>query len=164
MLEYLAFKLSYSVIVLLNYCPPKHSSTYFSELSELLTISFSLSSYLLFCGDVEQPNCKNSDNFLSLLDCHHIAQHVSFPTHCKVHILDLVCSSGLSISTLHSSVFPLSDHMTIWSQCFLFHYYLLISLKNGISYFITHSVDRGNVALLPLMNLPPFSAQCCLTP
>lgn len=74
--EYLAFQLPF-ITVLPSY-RSKHSPTFLSELSELLTAS--VSSCLLFSGginiSVDQFDSKALDDVISLLDCHRITQYV----------------------------------------------------------------------------------------
>ncbi|KAM3608095.1 uncharacterized protein V6R79_019006 [Siganus canaliculatus] len=64
---------------------------------------------------VDLPTYPLTPDFLMLLDCFHIAQHVHFPTHKHGHTLDLVCSSSLPITAPRPLPFPLSDH-----HCILF--------------------------------------------
>jgi len=66
--------------------------------------------------------------FLSALDSTNLTQHVSFPTHCDQHILDLVITATFSLHpVIDSSVSP-SDHFPMFRHCqshrFLLHIYL----------------------------------------
>lgn len=47
---------------------------------------------------------------MSVLDCFSLTQHVTFPTHAKGHILDLICTSGLSNMLVSGTDFAFSDH------------------------------------------------------
>ena len=84
--------------VVLIYRPPKAFTTFISELTELLTSICSRSSSTLLLGDfnihVDSSSCSLAAEFLSVLDCFDITQHVVGPTHVKGHTLDLVCSTG----------------------------------------------------------------------
>ncbi|KAE8293027.1 hypothetical protein D5F01_LYC08120 [Larimichthys crocea] len=47
-------------------------------------------------------DCITATEFLELLHCFSFTQHVNFPTHNRGHILDLVCSSGLTTQYITS--------------------------------------------------------------
>lgn len=115
--EYIAFKACYSTVIIVLYRPPKPNVSFISEFSELLTVASTISLRLLVLGDfnihMDSPNLKLSSDLADVLDCFNITQHVTFPTHTKGHILDLVCSTGLTISQVFPSPFPLSDHSII---------------------------------------------------
>ena len=103
--------------VVLIYRPPKASSTFLSELSELLTSIWSMSTSTLLLGDfnihVDSTSCPFASEFLSLLDCFNITQHVKGPTHVKGHTLDLVCSTGAAPSHLQCLDLTVSDHYAV---------------------------------------------------
>ena len=117
--ECIIFKLAGSVplLVVLIYHPPKPSASFMSELSELLTSTCSSSPSTLLLGDfnihVDSSSCKFATEFLSLLDCFDITQHVQGPTHTKGHTLDLVCSTGSPPSHLQCIDLAVSDHHAI---------------------------------------------------
>ncbi|KAJ8362846.1 hypothetical protein SKAU_G00116770 [Synaphobranchus kaupii] len=155
--EYLALSLPNSITAILLYRPPK---THPSFLSELLTIASSLSNRLLLTGDfnihVDLPNSPLTPDFLSLLDCFHLTQHINFPTHAKGHTLDLVCSSSLPLSNLRPLPFPLSDH-----HCILFSAPLPSphhSTKRSISFRNIKFVNPLTLSQLISSALPPDSA------
>ncbi|KAJ8375898.1 hypothetical protein SKAU_G00064780 [Synaphobranchus kaupii] len=158
--EYLALSLPNSITAILLYRPPKTHPSFLSELSELLTIASSLSNRLLLTGDfnihVDLPNSPLTPDFLSLLDCFHLTQHINFPTHAKGHTLDLVCSSSLPLSNLRPLPFPLSDH-----HCILFSAPLPSphhSTKRSISFRNIKSVNPLTLSQLISSALPPDSA------
>ena len=62
---------------------------------------------------VDSANCPFASDFMSLLDCLGIAQHVLDPTHTKGHTLDLVCSTGISPCHLQCDDLAISDHLAI---------------------------------------------------
>ena len=103
--------------VVLIYRPPKASTTFMSELSELLTSVCSMSPSTLLLGDfnihVDSTSCSFATEFLSLLDCFNFTQHVKSPTHTKGHTLDLVCSTGTTPSHLQCLDLAVSDHLAV---------------------------------------------------
>ena len=89
---------------ILAYHPPEANESFPSELSELLSIAVPLSPRLMLLGDMNihtDSDSKLAYDFIAVLDCFNITQHVHFPTHIKEHILDLVCSVVLNLT-----VFP----------------------------------------------------------
>ncbi|KAL7398737.1 hypothetical protein ABVT39_014403 [Epinephelus coioides] len=76
-----------------------------------------ISPSVLLLGDfnyhIDNINCKHASEFLDLLDCLNLTQHVNFPTHNHSHTLDLVCSTGLTIQQLSSINLHISDHLAI---------------------------------------------------
>lgn len=54
-----------------------------------------------------------SADFINLLDCFSLNQHVKKPTHGKGHILDLVLTSGLCVGNVNMADFALSDHKAV---------------------------------------------------
>ncbi|XP_068561742.1 LOW QUALITY PROTEIN: uncharacterized protein [Cebidichthys violaceus] len=45
--------------------------------------------------------------------CFNLTQHIDFPTHNRGHILDLVCSTGITINQLSGYDLTISDHLAI---------------------------------------------------
>lgn len=123
--ECLAFssKPPHSMTVLLIYRPPKYCPFFLSEISETLSSFCVTSSNLLILGDlnihVDTPANHQTAEFLQLLDCLNLKQHVKSPTHSRGHTLDLVITNSLPVH--HLSVYDLgvSDHKTIYME-FLF--------------------------------------------
>ncbi|KAL7388227.1 hypothetical protein ABVT39_009504 [Epinephelus coioides] len=76
-----------------------------------------ISPSVLLLGDfnyhIDNINCKHASEFLDLLDCLNLTQHVNFPTHNHGHTLDLVCSTGLTIQQVSSINLHISDHLAI---------------------------------------------------
>ena len=105
--------------VLLIYRPPKASTHLLSELSGLLATICPLYPSTILLGDfnihVDSANCPFASDFMSLLDCLGIAQHVLDPTHTKGHTLDLVCPTGISPRHLQCDDLAISDHLILCS-------------------------------------------------
>lgn len=103
--------------VVLVYRPPKASNTFLSEFSELLTAVCPMSPYTIIMGDfnihVDSSSCPFAAEFLSLLDCFNVSQHVQGPTHVKGHTLDLVCTFGLTPVHLECLDLAVSDHHAV---------------------------------------------------
>ncbi|KAG5274109.1 hypothetical protein AALO_G00159280 [Alosa alosa] len=102
--------------VVLVYRPPK-ASCFLQEFSDLLALVCPMSPATLILGDfnihVDSSSCSFAVDFLSLLDCFDIKQHLQGPTHAKGHTLDLVCCVGLSPSHLCCTDPAVSDHQAI---------------------------------------------------
>ncbi|KAF7645999.1 hypothetical protein LDENG_00195270 [Lucifuga dentata] len=71
----------------------------------------SISPSILLLGDfnihIDSTDCKIATEYLDILNCFSLTQHINFPTHNRGHIPDLVCSTGITINHLSSS------HLTI---------------------------------------------------
>lgn len=89
---------------------------FLSELSSLLTCVSAMSPNV-FLGDfnthVDSPSCNVTNDFMSVLDCFDITEHVNFPTQNKGHVLELVCFSGVTSYNLNSNDILISDHRII---------------------------------------------------
>ncbi|KAF0047695.1 hypothetical protein F2P81_001328 [Scophthalmus maximus] len=76
-----------------------------------------ISPSVLILGDfnfhIDNINCKSATEFLELLNCFNFSQHVNFPIHTHGHILDLVCSTGLTVNHLSSLNLHISDDLAI---------------------------------------------------
>lgn len=100
------------------YCPPRASTVFIRELSELLTSVCPMYPSILLLGDLnihaDSTKCSFAAEFLNLHHSLEFSQHVNFPTHAKGHILDLVCSSGISPSNLYGSDLSISDHKAVF--------------------------------------------------
>uniref|UniRef100_A0A8C6M2E0 Reverse transcriptase domain-containing protein n=1 Tax=Nothobranchius furzeri TaxID=105023 RepID=A0A8C6M2E0_NOTFU len=72
---------------------------------------------LIILGDfnvhVDSPSCHLADEFLQLLDCLNLQQHVDVPTHSRGHTLDLVITNSVPISNLFAYDLGVSDHKVI---------------------------------------------------
>uniref|UniRef100_A0AAR2K341 Reverse transcriptase domain-containing protein n=1 Tax=Pygocentrus nattereri TaxID=42514 RepID=A0AAR2K341_PYGNA len=109
---------SRSVLILLIYRPPKMSPVFISELSDMLSSFIPVYSNLLLLGDfnihVDSESCSFAKSFLDLLNCFDIVQNVNFPTHNKGHVLDIVCSTGITPTNLHGVELFISDHKAVF--------------------------------------------------
>lgn len=105
------------LVIAVIYCPPKPYPSFFSDFSDFLTQLCSISPTILLLGDfnihIDNAECKSATEFLELLQCFNFIQHIDFPTHNRGHILDLVCSTGLTIPHLSSLNLNISDHLAI---------------------------------------------------
>ena len=109
------------LLVILIYRPPKTSTsastTLMYEFSELLTSICSRFPSTLLLGDfnihVDSSTCTFATEFLSLLDCFNMTQHVQGPTHTKGHTLDLVCSVGTTLTQLQCLDLAVADHLAV---------------------------------------------------
>ncbi|XP_061133329.1 uncharacterized protein LOC133153215 [Syngnathus typhle] len=119
--EHQSFKLPgpKPLVTAIIYRPPKPNPAFLSDLSEFLTQLCAISPSVILLGDfnihVDSTTCKTATEFLDILNSFNITQHVDFPTHKKGHTLDLICTTGLSISNLTSFNLTdiLSDHLAL---------------------------------------------------
>ncbi len=117
--ECFAFKCKppFPMTILLIYRPPKLNSVFISEIHDLLTTLCSTTGNILILGDfnihIDTPSCKFAVEFLQLLDCLDLQQHVDVPTHSRGHTLDLVISNFAPISNLLVYDLGVSDHKVI---------------------------------------------------
>ncbi|XP_010774485.1 uncharacterized protein [Notothenia coriiceps] len=117
--EHLIFKLSgpTPLVTAIIYRPPKPNPSFLSDLSDILTQLSAISPSVLLFGDfnihIDDPTCKYASEFKETLHCCNFSQHINFPTHSRGHILDLVCSTGLTIHHLSSLNLHVSDHLAI---------------------------------------------------
>ncbi|XP_031727140.1 uncharacterized protein LOC116396593 [Anarrhichthys ocellatus] len=118
-MECLAFKCKppYSMTVLLIYRPPKPNPSFLPEISDLLTSLCTMLTNIVIVGDlnihVDNPSCQIAGDFLSMLECLGLQQHVEVPTHTKGHTLDLVITDSASISNLQVYDLGVSDHKVV---------------------------------------------------
>ena len=117
--ECLHFKLSGAtqLHVVLVYRLLKASTCFLLELSELLASVCPMSPATIILGDsnihAHSSSCSLAADFLSLLDCFDIKQHVQGPTHANGHTLYLVCCAGITPSHLLCMDLAVSDHHAI---------------------------------------------------
>ncbi|XP_068597914.1 uncharacterized protein [Brachionichthys hirsutus] len=99
------------------YRPPKPNPSFLSEFTDFLTQLSAISSAILLVGDfnfhIDDQNSKPATEFSELLNCFNMTQQVNFPTHACGHILDLVCTNGMTIHNLSSDNLHISDHLAI---------------------------------------------------
>lgn len=107
-------KSPFPMTILLIYLPPKQNSSFLSEMHYLLTTLCTFSANITILGDFniheDIPSCHFAAEFLPLLDCLNLQQHVDVPTHFRGHILDLVISNLAPISNLLVYERGVSDH------------------------------------------------------
>lgn len=118
--EHLAFRLpgSQSLTAAVIYCPPKTCPSFLSDFTDFITQLSSISPSVLLIGDfnihIDSPAAKFTSDFLDILNCLNLTQHVTSPTHNHGHILDLVCSTpSLTIHNLSLTDLTISDHLAI---------------------------------------------------
>ena len=107
--------------VVLVYRLLKASTCFLLELSELLASVCPMSPATIIVGDfnihVDSSSCFLAVDFLSLLDCFNIKQHVQGPMHAKGHTLDLVCSAGTTPTIPGTIPSPLHGPGCFWPPC-----------------------------------------------
>ena len=117
--ELLLFELTLSspVLCAVVYRPPKFNKDFISDFAELLAELVVNYDYLLICGDFNIHVCCESQpmvrDFLNILDSFHFNQVVSGPTHEKGHTLDLVLSSGFTVTVNDICEPSFSDHCPV---------------------------------------------------
>lgn len=89
--EHLVFRLpgSQSLIVAILYRPPKTCSSFLSDFTDFFTQLSSISPFILVLGDfnihIDCPKSKFTADFLDILNCLNLTQHVSSPTHTRTY-------------------------------------------------------------------------------
>ncbi|CAJ1059652.1 hypothetical protein F2P79_025107%2C partial [Xyrichtys novacula] len=72
---------------------------------------------IIILGDmnihVDNPSCPFAAEFLQLLDCLNLTQHVHVPTHSKGNTLDLIITNSAPLSNLATYGLGVSDHLVI---------------------------------------------------
>ena len=117
--EYLAFKsnLPSKINTVLIYRPPKPHPSVIAETHDLFTSLCSPSSSTIILGHmnihIENPSSPLAAEFLNVLDCLNLTQHVDAPTHTRGRTLDLVISDSPSIKNLLVYDLGVSDHSII---------------------------------------------------
>lgn len=117
--ECLAFscKPPFPMTVLLIYRPPKTNTGFISELYNFLLTFCTTSSNILILGDfnihVNNPTCHFASEFLQLLECLNLRQHVDVPTHIKGNTLDLVITESASLGPPTVYDLGVSNHKVI---------------------------------------------------
>ncbi len=77
----------------------------------MITLVCAIYSSVLLLGDFNiHENTVQCNELMSVLDCFSLTQHVTFATHSRGHILDLVCTSGLNNILVSRTDFAFSDH------------------------------------------------------
>ena len=104
--------------ILVIYRPPKPNPAFIPEMHDLLTTLCTTCANVVILGDmnihVDIPSCHSASEFLQLLDCVNLTQHVDVPTHTRGHTLDLVITdSAAPINKLCVYDLGVSDHMAV---------------------------------------------------
>lgn len=90
--------------------------SFISDFSHFLTQLCATSPSFLLLGDfnfhIEHSDCKSTTEFLEL-QRFNFTQHANVPNHRRGHILDLVCSTGITIHQLSCLNLTISDHLPI---------------------------------------------------
>lgn len=106
-----------ALLIVSIYRPPMANSNSRTDFSNLLTTICPTFSRLVVLGDfnihVDAPRCTLAVDFLSLLDCLPLIQHVQGPTHKHGHPLDLVVTSDVPVSNTHILELDASDHYVV---------------------------------------------------
>ena len=114
--EYLALELKaeLSVLIITVYRPPKYSSLFLQEFSELISLGITRYDRLILNGDlnihVNKKNDSKAMELMNLLDSFELTQHVNEATHQHGNTLDLVITTGLNIDNVSVFELPISDH------------------------------------------------------
>lgn len=106
-----------ALVCALIYRAPHYNKMFLQEFSELLSSLVPFYDKLLILGDFNIHVCCPShpliNKFLQIIDSFNLVLSVSKPMHDKVHLLDLVISLGLSVTSLQIDDFCLSDHKPV---------------------------------------------------
>lgn len=118
--EYLCIvmKGSPKVLLVVLYRPPKYSSGFINDFSELISIISTDFDSFIITGDfnihIDHANDNTSKELTALFDIFDLVQHVTEPTHIRGHTLDLVISKGLNIPSVNVVDLALSDHFCVF--------------------------------------------------
>nr|XP_055034614.1 uncharacterized protein LOC129422607 [Misgurnus anguillicaudatus] len=116
--EYLciALKGTPRILFTIIYRPPKYTSAFVDEFTELLSTISSAFDYFVIAGDLNIDNAENNTaiELLNVLNNFDLTQHVQGPTHTRGHTLDLLISKGLNISSIVIKDEVLSDHFCVY--------------------------------------------------
>lgn len=112
---------NYPTRIICLYRPPSSCvSSFFSELSELLSKRTTLQIKILLAGDFnihfDSQNDRQRNTLASLLDEYGLKQMVNKPTHEAGHILDLICTHStnvLNLNIINIKKVGISDHFLI---------------------------------------------------
>ncbi len=136
--EYFALELKaeLSVLIITLYRPPRYSSLFLQEFSELISLGITRYDRLILNGDlnthINKKNYSKAVELVNLLDSFELTQHVNEATHQHGDILDFV------ITTDDASVvkLPISDH-----HCVFFDGHL-ISTKTKREFLVQKEIPR----------------------
>lgn len=108
-----------------------------------------MSTRIVILGDfnihIYKPSCHLATEFLSLIDCLGLQQHVKAPTHTKGHTLDLVITDAAPINSLEVKDLGVSDHKLV-SMAFTFSL-PIIRPKRQISFRNWKQLDPTSITV-----------------
>lgn len=108
------------VLIIVSYCLLNPNPMFFTEFSKITTSLSPLCLVSHLVGDfnihMDSNTCNMANEFAALLCCLCYTQLTDFPTHNCGHILDLVCSNGLSVNTITGTDLGISDYKIIYGQ------------------------------------------------
>lgn len=135
---------------------PRLILDFFSELAELLMLLSSNCSDMLLIGNinihVDNPDCSHTANFMDVLDCFNLIQHVYFPTHKSGHTLDLVCTKCFDIDQLRNDELYFSDHKLL-----TYEFSTSATLRSTKECVITYIKNIDSQLLYSLVALLPLT-------
>ncbi len=84
------------------YRPPRHNTDFIKELADFLSVLVMAADKVLIVADfnihVNNEKYSLGSVFIDFLNSIGVKQHVSGPTHCRNHTLDLIQSHGIDVS------------------------------------------------------------------
>ncbi|XP_058642125.1 uncharacterized protein LOC131546532 isoform X1 [Onychostoma macrolepis] len=98
------------------YRPPGHHTDFIKEFSDLLSELVLTADKVLIVGDFNIHIDNERDSaFIDILNSIGVKQHVSGPTHCRNHTLDLILSHGIDVSGVEilQQSDDISDHYLV---------------------------------------------------
>uniref|UniRef100_A0A1A8AHR4 Endonuclease/exonuclease/phosphatase domain-containing protein n=1 Tax=Nothobranchius furzeri TaxID=105023 RepID=A0A1A8AHR4_NOTFU len=105
------------VLCMVIYRPPRYNKDFLTEFARLLVEVLPAFDKLLILGDFNIHMCcpdkPKVNEFLRIVDSCNLVQHVFGPTQEQGHVLDLVLTSGLSVSDIEICDAVFSDHMPV---------------------------------------------------
>ena len=144
-----------SLFIATVYRPPGPYTAFLTEFPEFLSDLVVIADNILIFGDFNIHMEKSTDPlqkaFGAIIDSVGFVQHVSGPTHCHSHTLDLVLSHGINVVDLN--VFPhnpgLSDHHFIMFITFATNNLLRPQPRNIKSRAINSQTTQRFLDVLP---------------
>lgn len=108
----MVIKAQQPVLTVTVYRPPKHDSNFLSEFYDFMSIILTSHDKIILLGDINFHVNDHTDSraldFLDLVACLNLVQHVQSATHMHGNTLDLVITRGVDISSI--AKVPVSDH------------------------------------------------------
>ena len=106
----------YSTVCSKQCCPGSHQDTEIATYHPSPTLCPTFSRLVVlgvFNIHVDAPKCPLAVDFLNLLDCLPLTQHVQGPTHKHGHTLDLAITADGSVTNTHVLELGISDHSVV---------------------------------------------------